>query len=1178
MKKTFSISICMFMASLGASAEKAFHNNSQVRLADDLEQSFESPPESARPFTWWHWVNGNVSKSGITKDLEAMKEVGIAGFILFDGSVGIPAGPVAFHSEEDQQLRAFAMKEAARLGLDAGFNNASGWSSTGGPWVQPEDSMKTLVWSETKRSADQTAPIQLAKGKRIGKKQHYMIDVDFYRDVAVLAFPTSMNTEYRIEQWEKKALHDHGAKGIHFIADLNRAPADAVVVADSIIDLTDRMRADGTLDWTPKSGIWTILRFGFISTGAQNKPASEGGKGLEIDKFSRKAVDVHWNAYINKLVESGKPALSTICIDSYEVGQQNWTDDFPQEFKKRRGYDLTPLLVCMTGRAVDSTETTERVLWDVRTTAAELMQENYFGYFKEKCHANGLKLQIEPYGSGTFDATATALIGDTVLTEFWQRENDRNLWEWTSQIVSSAMHLSGNPVVGAESFTGLRANWTPHPGFLKKWGDRAFIRGVNRYYFHTFAHQPFDDSVKPGMTFGPYGGSFHRNNTWFMKSRGWMDYISRCQFMMQAGSYQADILVLYGDGRGFNSFLDGPEPVDMNEIPGFNFDLGGMASLPDLSADEQGVIRVTHKGKKLDTGYKVLLLKRAEMMLPEHVAKLGELADQGVKIFAPKPLRTPSYSNHEQADAELQKLVEKYWDTGRIKTPDAFDGFVATLTPDCELPEKVFFTRHRIQGDDAYFISNQNDTPVTAKAIFRITGKQPELWNPVTGKRIDAPHWKKMADGRTEVTLDMEGAGSIFVVFQKPTSLEGASPVARELFQRDLSENWTVEFDPEWGPEGKIKFAKLMPWNEHVNEEIKYFSGAATYRKSFTLSKEDLIDPLELDLGKIGVLAKVTLNGKEVGTVWCEPFTIDISAAAKAGVNELQIEVVNLWVNRMIGDEFLAPYENIHPKISRGQPLPSDSLRKTFEFRFGGRNAKHWKKSDELHASGLIGPVFLQKKITAPVKREIALPWVQTTEPKEQALSEPTRILFEEFDGELSQPLNNTKLNEGDVVWQADPSWKADGSGKGKNAYIPFVPESGKVYTLTLEVNIQPASRGWLGWGFMKSNPMDKPVLPSSGAPLSWMLLRSNEAQPIQTFVGPRTAGKASHPGQPTRKTGLVLNTTQKDWTVEWLVDGTSIRGPLSLPKSSIGYIGIGSMGNINANLVSFDLSVSTVN
>ena len=299
-----------------------------------------------------------------------------------------------------------------------------------------------------------------------------------------------------------------------------------------------------------------------------------------------------------------------------------------------------------------------------------------------------------------------------------------------------------------------------------------------------------------------------------------------------------------------------------------------------------------------------------------------------------------------------------------------------------------------------------------------------------------------MADGRTEVTLDMEGAGSIFVVFQKPTSLEGASPVARELFQRDLSENWTVEFDPEWGPEGKIKFAKLMPWNEHVNEEIKYFSGAATYRKSFTLSKEDLIDPLELDLGKIGVLAKVTLNGKEVGTVWCEPFTIDISAAAKAGVNELQIEVVNLWVNRMIGDEFLAPYENIHPKISRGQPLPSDSLRKTFEFRFGGRNAKHWKKSDELHASGLIGPVFLQKKITAPVKREIALPWVQTTEPKEQALSEPTRILFEEFDGELSQPLNNTKLNEGDVVWQADPSWKADGSGKGKNAYIPFVPES----------------------------------------------------------------------------------------------------------------------------------------
>ena len=168
MKKRFRLRFCMFMASLGASAEKAFHNNSQVRLADDLEQSFESPPESARPFTWWHWVNGNVSKSGITKDLEAMKEVGIAGFILFDGSVGIPAGPVAFHSEEDQQLRAFAMKEAARLGLDAGFNNASDGPARVDHGCSRKIWMKTLVVerNETKRGIKPPDPTRKGKKNR----------------------------------------------------------------------------------------------------------------------------------------------------------------------------------------------------------------------------------------------------------------------------------------------------------------------------------------------------------------------------------------------------------------------------------------------------------------------------------------------------------------------------------------------------------------------------------------------------------------------------------------------------------------------------------------------------------------------------------------------------------------------------------------------------------------------------------------------------------------------------------------------------------------------------------------------------------------------------------------------------------------------------------------------------
>jgi len=926
--------------------------------AQTLEKSFKSPPDSAKPYTWWHWVNGNVSKKGITKDLEAMKAVGLGGFVLFDASVGIPGGPVKYNSTQDHQLRSFAIAEADRLGLDAGMNNASGWSSTGGPWVTPEHSMKRVVWSETTVRAGDPAPVRLGIGKKL-KKSHHMMDVDFYRDIAVLAFPTPKNGAYRIERWTKKALYDHGAKGIDFIPDLRPTPADAVIAAESVVDVTDRMSADGHLDWTPDSGEWTVVRFGFRSTGSVNRPATSKGKGLEIDKLSRAAVDLHWDKYVNRLIANGKgsSALTTICIDSFEVGMQNWTDDFPQEYKKRRGYELTPKLLCMTGRVIDDTETTERVLWDVRVTVAELMQENYFGYFAEKCHQHGLKLQLEPYGSGPFDATATALIGDTVLTEFWQRQANRNLWIWTAQIVSSGAHLSGNPIAGAEAFTSMKADWTAHPGLLKQWGDLAFARGINRYYFHTFAHQPFHDSVQPGMTFGPYGGNFHRNNTWFTKSKGWMDYIARCQFLMQSGSYQADVLVLYGDGRGFNSFIAGNEPVDMNEIPGLSFDLGGMASLNDLSVDDEGLIRVTHKGKLLDTGYQVLLLKRADMMLPERLAKLGKLADRGAKIIAPKPLRSPTYSNHQQADAELAALVKKYWDSGLIQTPDAFDAAVANLTKDCELPESVLFNHHRIGEDDFYFLSNQKEEAREVTATFRVSGKQPELWNPLTGETQDARNWKVLDDGRTEVRLQMPVAGSLFVAFRKPTSSKGKSaPPAKPQELLSLNTDWSVAFDPKWGPAKPVKFDTLVPWNEHADEEIKYFSGSAVYRKSFTLPEISKGASLKLDLGQVGVMARVTLNGKDLGLLWCPPFEVDISAAAKPGNNQLEIEVTNLWINRMIGDEAFK-YKNVFTKIREGQPLPADSQRKTFEFRFKGGNAKHWKTTDALRPSGLIGPV-----------------------------------------------------------------------------------------------------------------------------------------------------------------------------------------------------------------------------
>ena len=926
-------------------------------LAQTLEESFKSPPDSAKPYTWWHWQNGNISKEGITKDLESMKAVGIAGFQLFDVNWATPAGPIVHNTPEFHDMVKFAFSEADRLGLEAGIHNCSGWANSGGPWITPDKSMKMVVWSETQVNPSNAQPVVLSKGDFRGKITPKRVKVDYYKDIAVLAFPTPKHAEYRIENWLMKGLYDWASKADLFVPELKSAPASAVIKADHVLDVTHRMKADGTLDWTPEKGEWTVLRFGYRSIGSLNKTAANGGQGLEVDKLSRDAVEFHWNTFVEKLIQdaAGTSSLTDILIDSYEVGMQNWTERFAEEFHKRRGYDLLPMMVALTGRVLENTETTERVLWDLRVTVSELMHENYFGTFAEKCREQGFKYSVEPYGSGTFDAAKMTLMADVSMTEFWQNNPDRNLWIWTSQIVSSGAHLSGNPIVGAEAFTAMSGDWQAHPGGLKKDGDLAFIRGVNRYYFHSFAHQPFHDSVQPGMVFGRFGGNFHRNNTWFLKSRDWMDYIARCQFLMQSGTYQADVLALYGDERGFISFLGGDEPPDMNEIPGLSFDLGGMASLDDLSVDDEGVIRVTHKGKRLDTGYQLLLFKRADVMLPERVAKIGKLADQGAKIFAPKPLRSPSYSNHKQADAELSALVKKYWDSGLIQLPDAFDAAVARLTKDCELPESMLFNHHRIGADDFYFLSNQKEEARAVTAAFRISGKQPELWDPLTGNTQDARNWKALKDGRTEVRFDMPATGSLFVAFREPTSSKGkSSPPLKSKGLMTLDTDWSVAFDPKWGPAKPVRFSKLIPWNEHANEAIKYFSGSAVYRKTFTLPRIRKGASLKLDLGQVDVMARVKLNGKDLGLLWCSPFQVDISEPVKPGNNQLEIEVTNLWINRMIGDAAFPYDKKIYNQIRDGQPLPASSKRKTFQFHV--KNV-HPKKNDALRSSGLIGPV-----------------------------------------------------------------------------------------------------------------------------------------------------------------------------------------------------------------------------
>jgi len=937
----------------------------------DVETRFKNPPDSAKPGTFYFWMNGHISKPGITKDLEAFNKVGIRSFVTFDIDWFIPHGGVFYNSDEYHDCLNHAAAEADRLGMEMSMKNCSGWSCTGGPWITPEHSMKTVVWSETKIKAGKGG-IQLKQPETTR---------DFYRDIAVLAFPTPENDKYRLEDWFGKSLNDQKAKELRkqkvvrydmFVPQTTEAPKDAVIASENVLVLSDKMDRSGKLNWQPDSGEWTVLRFGYTSTGIENKPPSEGAKGLEIDKMSRAALDLHWESLLNRVAKNAEKhkSFSSISIDSWEVHNQNWTDGFEKQFEERCGYDLIPKLVCFSGRVLESTDYTERVLWDLRSTVSDLVYENYFLHFYEKCHANGLSLTAEPYGPGPFDTSRVAKLVDWPMTEFWfntQRINQSSKgWSWTSRVVGSAVRLSGKKVFGAESYTRGHGDWTAHPYLMKTTGDRMFCEGVNRFVFHTSVHQPFSDNVKPGMTHGRFGFQNHRNNTWFYEGEAWIEYITRCQNILQKGDFVADVLALEGDERAFCSF-PGKEELDLDWVKGHKIDFAEIGTLDDLSADNDGALRASYKGKLLPNRYKALVLNKASLMSVETARKLGKLVDQGVPVFAARPVRTPSLHNAQRNDAELQQLISKYWESGKIQDPNTFKQVLETIGADCELPDQMQYVHRTLDGADYYFVSNQMFNERQELVRFRLSGKQPELWYPETGEIKPAKNWRMTKDGRTEVKLDLKPAESLFVVFRNSTAKkEQNAPGFEYKAIKDLNEKWTVTFDQPFGPKEPQSFDKLIPWNEHSDDDIKYFSGTAAYKKTFDVS--DLNSPLYLDLGKVDIMARVLVNGKDLGVLWKPPFRIDISNAVRKGSNKLEIRVTNLWVNKLIGESRFPETGKIHGSgawrkyayqkfpdwVSSNTPIP-EGHRKTFAVW------SHYEEGGELLPSGLTGPVRVMK-------------------------------------------------------------------------------------------------------------------------------------------------------------------------------------------------------------------------
>lgn len=759
--KQFLVIIAILAAGIIASPARGMSLEGAVKIqhADSLILGFQTPPGQAKARTWWHWINGNVSREGITADLEAMKEVGIQEAQLFNVGHNFPDGPISYLSEEWLELFHFAAQEAQRLGLELAFHNSAGWSSSGGPWMKPEHAMQTIVYTEVDHIGGTTYDGRLPQPK---------IVLNYYQDIAVLAFPKPTE-EVRVPDLDYKSLS--GRVRNHLTPDTTAISAAGIIRQEDIIDLSKLLSADGSLEWDAPEGEWVILRLGHTPTGTENHPAVRGGQGLECDKMSKEAVDIFWQGGLAPIIDKLDTLIGTVVnnclIDSYEVGTANWTPAFAGEFEQLRGYDMKIYMPALAGYYIDSGEVTERFLWDFRRTIGDLMAKNYYSHFSKLCHENGLKFSVEPYW-GPFDNMQVGATGDIVMCEFWS--GGYPFFD-SPKFVSSIANLNGNTIVGAEAFTGF-GGWLQHPAMLKSIGDQAWAQGINRFIFHTYVHQPWN--IGPGLTLGVWGIDFNRLNTWWQQGKAFLEYISRSQFLLQQGRTVADVLVFTGDSSPNNALL-------MPELKalGYDYDLIGANKLPDLSVKEGDII--TSVGGQ----YKVLYLPNTSWIRPETLKILEQLAKSGAKIIGSKPQKSPSLTNYPHADGQIQHMAEGLWGTGLI-TEESVEEYISTaLSPDIRVEqgneEDLSFLHKRTKDTDIYFIANAQKNSRREKFRFRMHGKQPELWNAESGKIENIAEWRENEDGTLSIPIHLESEEAVFVVFRKAIEAAYISESSSEL-------------------------------------------------------------------------------------------------------------------------------------------------------------------------------------------------------------------------------------------------------------------------------------------------------------------------------------------------------------------------------------------------------------
>ncbi|HNY39528.1 MAG TPA: glycosyl hydrolase [Bryobacteraceae bacterium] len=948
--------------------------------ATALVQGFQKVPDKAKPWVYWWWVNGNVTEKSITRDLEEMRKKGIGGFLMFDSRayndhiMTPPPAPFDFMSDEWRHMIKFAMSEASRLGLEMSTNLSTNGGTLRSPWPTGEDSPKKLIWT----SAEVRGPGRVTCELRRPSMAHFW-------EVAVLAVrrgaPAATPSQASIDlsgQWR----------------DIVFEPQGAIVAGNAVVDLTSRVDASGRLAWDAPEGEWTLLRFGC---------ATMDGFDKDVDILNAKASENHFDKMGRKFLADAGPLAGKTLTHFYNVSWEGasptWTPGFEKDFLHFRGYSLLPYLPVLAAMTVDSIEVSSRFMEDFGRTLSDCFLTYCYAKLGDLCHQAGLKWHSE--SGGPWDRTKP-LFAYADQFAFWGRNDSPQgeFWHPTAnhtncRRTAMAAHIYGRPLAFSEAFTNMVQHWSDYPAVLKPRGDAAFIDGINHFIWHTFDASP-EEFGKPGIVYWA-GSHLNPNVTWWQHAGDLLAYLGRCQYLLRQGRFVGDVCVYASDRNyaGWSRDESWSKNASLSLGKGYAYDLVNTEVLLNRMSVKDGSL-VLPDG----LSYRLLVVDLDEEILPpEALSKIVALAAAGATVVLGqrRPTRVPGLRGAKSRDAELLKLASQLWDgsgtpstrplgKGKIISGAVLDEVLRShgIPPDFAGPFG-YIHRHTDEAD-IYFLSGQG----TADCTFRVSGREPELWDAVSGQIRDAVNYRKTDDARTTVPITLPENGSVFVVFRKPAapkhllSISGPSDGLEIIgrtgqgaqmrlwrqgkYQLQSSANnrlivdatepsslalpgpWEVRFAPGWGIPESVTFDRLVPWNEHPDEAIKYFSGTAVYRKSFQLDAKRAKRPLRVQLGDVKHVAQVRLNGKPLSVVWTAPWSVDLSGAAKPGTNVLEIEVTNTWMNRLIGDASQPESKWRTKTIVRREP----------DFKGRYPQCRGYVATDPLTPSGLIGPVELQ--------------------------------------------------------------------------------------------------------------------------------------------------------------------------------------------------------------------------